>query len=96
MRRRHIDKGALQEKKDGGNTSSDLITTAAVYYGVPLLFSLILFRSLNALLCRTRHVPDEQWQSLEVAYHMVFKYPYIRINYKLLEHVLSEAGYSLN
>lgn len=39
------------------------------------LGSLIVFRVLNALLCSTSFVPDEYWQSLEVAHEMVFGYP---------------------
>lgn len=41
-----------------------------------LLLMLLLFRAANALLCRSLFVPDEHWQSLEVAYNMVFKYPF--------------------
>ena len=40
-----------------------------------MLGSLIVFRVLNALLCSTSFVPDEYWQSLEVAHKMVFGYP---------------------
>ena len=42
-----------------------------------LLILLIVFRACNAMLCRTLYVPDEHWQSLEVAYHMVFQYPFL-------------------
>ena len=45
-----------------------------------LLMMLVLFRAANALLCRSLFVPDEHWQSLEVAYKMVFKYPNIHRN----------------
>ena len=41
----------------------------------PMLGSLMIFRVLNALLCSTSFVPDEYWQSLEVAHRMVFGYP---------------------
>ena len=40
-----------------------------------MLGSLMIFRVLNALLCSTSFVPDEYWQSLEVAHKMVFGYP---------------------
>lgn len=33
------------------------------------------FRLASALLCQTAFVPDEYWQSLEVAHRMVFGYP---------------------
>lgn len=41
-----------------------------------LLMMLILFRLANAILCRSLFVPDEHWQSLEVAYNIVFEYPF--------------------
>jgi len=37
-----------------------------------LLLSLIAFRLLNALMIQTSYVPDEYWQSIEVAHHMAF------------------------
>lgn len=46
-----------------------------------LLVMLLLYRAANALLCRSLFVPDEQWQSLEVAYKMVFKYPQLINDY---------------
>ena len=36
---------------------------------------LVVFRTVNALLSYTAFVPDEYWQSLEVAHKMVFGYP---------------------
>lgn len=36
---------------------------------------LVVFRTVNALLSYTAFVPDEYWQSLEVAHNMVFGYP---------------------
>ena len=33
---------------------------------------LVAFRIINAVLCQTAFVPDEPWQSLEVAHRMVF------------------------
>ena len=66
-----------KEKKETDNPKHPVATEAASSYdgGWHILLFLALFRGLNALLIRTAHVPDEQWQSLEVAYHMVFKYP---------------------
>ena len=40
-----------------------------------LFVLLLIFRAVNALLCRTLFVPDEHWQSLEIAYRTVFQYP---------------------
>ncbi|XP_062998904.1 GPI mannosyltransferase 3 [Elgaria multicarinata webbii] len=40
------------------------------------LFSITL-RLLNCFLVQTSFVPDEYWQSLEVAHHMVFNYGYL-------------------
>lgn len=35
----------------------------------------LLVRFLNVLLCQTVFVPDEYWQSLEVAHRVAFGYP---------------------
>ena len=43
---------------------------------------LVVFRTVNALLSYTAFVPDEYWQSLEVAHRMVFGYPYSLHVYK--------------
>ena len=40
-----------------------------------VLWALVAFRVLNALLCYSAFVPDEYWQALEVAHKMVFGYP---------------------
>ncbi|MBZ3881727.1 GPI mannosyltransferase 3 [Sciurus carolinensis] len=40
-----------------------------------VLFTIAL-RIFNCFLVQTSFVPDEYWQSLEVAHHMVFKYPF--------------------
>lgn len=37
-----------------------------------LFFGLLAFRIVNALLIQTSYVPDEYWQSIEVAHKMVF------------------------
>jgi len=39
-----------------------------------LFWSLMAFRMLNALIMQTSFVPDEYWQSMEVAHNMVFGY----------------------
>ena len=45
-------------------------------YGWSLIGLLLLFRTLNAVLSYTAFVPDEYWQSMEVAHSMVFGYPF--------------------
>jgi hypothetical protein len=40
-----------------------------------LLAALVAFRVSSAVLSQTAFVPDEYWQSLEVAHRMVFGYP---------------------
>lgn len=39
-----------------------------------LFWSLMALRMLNALVMQTSYVPDEYWQSMEVAHNMVFGY----------------------
>lgn len=52
-------------------SSSKLICTLLASQKT-LVLSLMAFRVLNALLIQTSYVPDEYWQSLEVAHQMVF------------------------
>ena len=42
-----------------------------------LLLALISMRVINSLFMQTHFVPDEFWQSLEVAHKMVFGYPFV-------------------
>ncbi|KAJ1180814.1 hypothetical protein NDU88_006030 [Pleurodeles waltl] len=51
--------------------------TGAGLFGenVYLVLLAIAFRIINCFLVQTSFVPDEYWQSLEVAHHMVFEYP---------------------
>ncbi|XP_069480962.1 GPI mannosyltransferase 3 [Ambystoma mexicanum] len=42
-----------------------------------LVLLTVAFRILNCFLVQTSFVPDEYWQSLEVAHHMVFDYGYL-------------------
>ena len=37
-----------------------------------LFLALLSFRSINALMIQTSFVPDEYWQSVEVAHNMAF------------------------
>jgi len=39
---------------------------------ITLFWSLVVFRLLNALMIQTSYVPDEYWQSTEVAHRMAF------------------------
>ncbi|XP_040979665.1 GPI mannosyltransferase 3 isoform X3 [Aquila chrysaetos chrysaetos] len=43
----------------------------------PLLALTVALRALNCFLVQTSFVPDEYWQSLEVAHRMVFNYGYL-------------------
>ncbi|XP_018315655.1 GPI mannosyltransferase 3 [Mycetomoellerius zeteki] len=42
-----------------------------------LLLLLILWRLINVIVVQTAHVPDEYWQSLEVAHRLAFGYGYL-------------------
>ncbi|XP_033045936.1 GPI mannosyltransferase 3 isoform X3 [Trachypithecus francoisi] len=44
---------------------------------IHLVLFTIALRTLNCFLVQTSFVPDEYWQSLEVAHHMVFNYGYL-------------------
>ena len=46
-----------------------------------LFLCLLVYRLLSALLCKTAFVPDEHWQSLEVAHRLVFGYPTPRVTF---------------
>lgn len=50
-----------------------------------LFFGLLAFRIVNALLIQTSYVPDEYWQSIEVAHKMVFGWARLR--------KIDESGY---
>ena len=42
----------------------------------PMFLGLLAFRLLNAMMIQTSYVPDEYWQSVEVAHNMAFGYPF--------------------
>ncbi|XP_061132290.1 GPI mannosyltransferase 3 [Syngnathus typhle] len=42
----------------------------------------VLFRALNCFLVQTSFVPDEYWQGVEVAHHMVFNYGHLTWEWK--------------
>ena len=41
-----------------------------------LLLALVSARVVNSLFIQTSYVPDEYWQSIEVAHNMAFGYPF--------------------
>lgn len=47
-----------------------------------LFLGLLMFRICNSLLIQTYYVPDEYWQSLEVAHNMVYGYGYLTWEWK--------------
>lgn len=40
-----------------------------------IFLGLLVIRLVNAMLIQTSFVPDEFWQSVEVAHKMIFEYP---------------------
>ena len=52
-----------------------------------LFLCLLAYRVASALACRTAFVPDEHWQSLEVAHRLVFGYPVYTCTCIVAEHV---------
>ena len=73
-RRAQTSHAGFSEK--AGNDDSDIVEKAGGFLKSEkaLLSVLIVFRLINAALCRTWFVADEYWQSLEVAHQMVFRY----------------------
>lgn len=60
------------------------VTTLICFSGllgesIYLVLFTIALRILNCFLVQTSFVPDEYWQSLEVAHHMVFRYPFFGV-----------------
>ncbi|KAJ6664377.1 hypothetical protein lerEdw1_008596 [Lerista edwardsae] len=66
-------KSALYRVIPGGTAGRGAVIRESFYL---CLFTITL-RLLNCLLVQTSFVPDEYWQSLEVAHHMVFEYPFL-------------------
>ena len=44
-----------------------------------IFLGLLVIRLVNAMLIQTFFVPDEFWQSVEVAHKMIFEYPLLRL-----------------
>ena len=56
-----------------------------------ILFGMVVYRLLSCLIIQTYYVPDEYWQSLEVAHQQAFGYPF----YILLVNISHFVGYYL-
>ncbi|XP_015600522.1 GPI mannosyltransferase 3 [Cephus cinctus] len=54
-----------------------MITTFSIDRSYNTLLYLILWRVISVFLVQTAHVPDEYWQSLEVAHRLAFGYGYL-------------------
>lgn len=72
------------EADEGPDTCTQWISSAAASCSWRLFAVLVVFRVSSAVLSQTAFVPDEYWQSLEVAHHMVFGYPAHVIAYNSL------------
>lgn len=66
---------AAEVDPDAYEGPTQWISNAAANCSWRLFAVLVVFRVSSALLNQTAFVPDEYWQSLEVAHHMVFGYP---------------------
>lgn len=66
---------AAEVDPDAYEGPAQWISNAATNCSWRLFAVLVVFRMGSALLNQTAFVPDEYWQSLEVAHHMVFGYP---------------------
>lgn len=49
-----------------------------------VLISLIIWRLISVFIVQTSHVPDEYWQSLEVAHNLAFNYGHLTWEWKLM------------
>ena len=66
--------GSSEEHETRGGRKSDSGTARSSLPGV-WLASVVVLRLASAPLNQTAFIPDEYWQSLEVAHRMVFGYP---------------------
>ena len=71
----HIDGSKENEGEKTPSFLEYLTRGEAAHLRLGMLAVLIGFRIINALVCTTAFVPDEYWQSLEVAHRMTFGYP---------------------
>ncbi len=58
-----------------------LTVISAELFGVSITVFSVVYRLLNCVLVQSSFVPDEYWQSLEIAHRMVFRYPRLRTVY---------------
>ncbi|XP_063782199.1 GPI mannosyltransferase 3 [Pseudophryne corroboree] len=65
-------KSKLYSKESGGEAGGGLFGE-----NIYLVLLTICFRVVNCILVQTSFVPDEYWQSLEVAHNMTFNYGYL-------------------
>ena len=80
MKRRGLHGGRVSSSptEGGGDVATRTEECSVVIAGLRwshLVGALVVFRTVNALLCYSAFVPDEYWQALEVAHNMVFGYP---------------------
>lgn len=83
MKRRELHKEGLSTsiaaqsgtEREGHSTEGDFKSIWTGWGRGRVLWALVIFRMVNALLCYSAFVPDEYWQALEVAHKMVFGYP---------------------
>lgn len=83
MKRRELhEAGRVSALTDEGGESDEVFGTTreckvmvSGWRWSHIVGALVVFRTVNALLCYTAFVPDEYWQALEVAHNMVFGYP---------------------
>ena len=77
MKRRDLHGGRVSSSpsESGGDIAAPTEECSVVIPSWHLVGALVVFRTVNALLCYSAFVPDEYWQALEVAHNMVFGYP---------------------
>lgn len=69
-----VESTTVSKTKDS-STQKALKKTKSEFWGsLLLLIGLITFRMINACLIQTTFVPDEVWQSVEVAHRWVYGY----------------------
>ena len=67
--------GREEDETDNGALKQELQVGGGWINGWRMFVAVLIFRVASALACRTAFVPDEHWQSLEVAHRLVFGYP---------------------
>ena len=82
MKRRELHEGRVSASSDDVRESGEVSSASreckemiSGWRWSHIVGVLVVFRTVNALLCYTAFVPDEYWQALEVAHNMAFGYP---------------------